>query len=147
MSDVSSDIFGHAYAEERGNRERAIVALAKMPQKPIKKLTPADFAPKDPPRPVYVCEKDKERALLGARCIRSLETDGPQTTAQIGRSLRVSVQSIAGVLKDHIGVERDKVSERSKKTGYTQTVTLWMLPEHFIAKINQQNKAMKNECK
>ena len=144
---VNSDQFSYEFDEVQRNRARAIKVLESLPRStPIRRLTPADFATKPPPH-IIMSESDKAKSLLVARCIKSLGADGPQTTAQIGHSLRVSCQAIAGVLKDHIGVERDKVSERSKKTGYTQTVTLWMLPEHFIAKINQQNKAMKNESK
>lgn len=143
---VNSDQFGYEYAEVQRSRARAFIALGKMQQKEIRKMVPSDFAPKNKPQ-IMMSESDKAKSLLVARCIKSLGADGPQTTAQIGHSLRVSCQAIAGALKDHGGVERDKVSERSKKTGYTQTVTLWMLPEHFTAKINQQHKVMKNECK
>ena len=143
---VNSDQFGYEYDDVQRNRARAIIALEKMPEKPIRQMVPSDFAPETPPH-ILISESDKAKSLLVARCIKSLGDDGPQTTAQIGHSLRVSCQAIAGVLKDHGGIERDKVSERSKKTGNTQTVTLWMLPEHLIAKNNQQNKAMKNECK
>ena len=124
---TSTDIFGSEYAQVQRNREAAIKALAAMPPKPIRKMGPADYAPQETNQRLHICERDKARVLLGARCVRLIESDGPQTTAQIGHSLRVSVQSIQSALNERTDVTRESVNKRSKKTGNTQTVALWSI--------------------
>ena len=144
---TSTDIFGCEYANIQREKLVAQRIYEENCHKPRRIMGPDDFKPKDPPRPIYVSESEKNRALLGARCVRSLEDDGTQTTAQIGHSLRIGVEAIEGALRGRPDVTSVKVSERSRKTGRTSIVDQWTIAVDDNREDNQQNKAMKNESK
>lgn len=124
---VSTDVFGCEYANVQRNREAAIKALAAMPVKPIRKMVPADFAPKECNRDLRVCEHDRERKLLEVRCVKLLEDQGSLSTAEIGRILRVSTQAIGHSLTGCSEVARVEINERDRKTGKTVSGWLWSI--------------------
>lgn len=123
---TSTDIFGMEFANVQRNREAAIRALAAMPVKPIRKMGPADYRPREEPKRVFVCERDRAMERLGERCVKAIQdNNGPLTTAELGRILRVSTQAIGHALAERDEVNKSPIEERSMKTGRMEQGWKW----------------------
>ena len=131
---VNSDQFGYEYDDVQRNRARAIIALGKMPEKPIRKMVPMDYSLK------YVtneklrefrereCTATKEKLNLRERCVYILRK-GPQTTAEIARALRVSNRAVGIALRGVQNIKEEQIHERSqKKAGAYVDGIRWTLP-------------------
>lgn len=134
---VSTDVFGYAYADARRNRERAIVALAKMQlqMKPIRKMGPMNYSAKNiTPETEQKfgereCKTTRDKLSLREKCLDILRKMGPQTTAEIGRELRRSTRSIALALREVVNINEEQIHERSrKKAGAYVDGIRWSLP-------------------
>lgn len=131
---TSTDLFGSEYAQIQRNRQVAIKALAAMPNKPIRKMGPADYAPKNiKPLPSYEETKHDQskadRKLLAARCVKLLHTNGAQTTAQLARELKVGSRLIACALAEVTGILREtQVAKYVGQGVHRSRETLWAMP-------------------
>ena len=132
---VSTDIFGCEYAEVQRNRARAIIALAAMPPKDTKQMGPLNYSAKnlteDTVREFRLreCETTQAKLQLRTLCIALLQELGPQTTAEMGRLLRVSSRAVALALDDVQHIKKETIHERSrKKAGAYVDGIRWALP-------------------
>jgi hypothetical protein len=138
---TSTDLFGMEYANVQRNREAAIKALAEMPVKPIRIMVPMDYSAKNlTPESVKEfrqreCQATREKLALREKCIAILRELGPQTTAEMGRLLRVSSRAVALSLDDVQHIKKETIHERSrKKAGAYVDGIRWALPGVFAAK-------------
>ena len=138
---VSTDVFGCEYANVQRNREAAIKALAAMPSKPIRQMTPMDYSAKNlTPETVQKfkqkeCQTTRNKLALREKCIAIMRELGPQTTAEMGRLLRVSSRAVALALDDVQHIKRETIHERSrKKAGAYVDGIRWALPGVHMAK-------------